>query len=99
MGHEDVVEPLGHDVMDAVVHGAVQAEVGTPDHLGAHPGGPRGDLSVVTGHEGRDLGDHLQYAARHPLGEPGPVAVGEHAGEATLGRRESLDRDQDGETH
>ena len=60
---------------------------------------PGGDVVVVARHERRDLGDDVEHAARHPLGQAGAVGVAEHAGQAALGRRESFDRDQHGETH
>ena len=99
VGDENVVVALRDDVADAVVDGTVETQSGAPDHLGTHPLRPLGDRVVVASDERGDLGDDVEHTARHPLGEAGPVAVAEHAGQAALGRRESLDRDQDGETH
>ncbi len=62
MGDQEVVEPLGDDPVDAVIHCAVQTQTGTPDDLRPAFTGPFGDLVVVTCHEGGHLGDHIDDA-------------------------------------
>ena len=99
VGDEDVFEARSGDGRDTVVDGTIQAEPGTPDDLRALRSRPLGDRVVVAGNVRGDLGHHLEHPRRHPLGEPRPIAVDEHAGQAALRRRESLDRDQHGETH
>ncbi len=70
MSHDDVVDALAGDHVDAVVDRPVEAQPWSPRDLRAECLGPFGDALVVARDKGRERVHGGQYPFRHPACEP-----------------------------
>ncbi len=92
----DAPEPeVGHPGL----HRTVETQVRSPDGVGAGDLGPGLDLLVVAHHCDRQVTGRRQHGGRHAPGEVGALFGAERWGEAQLGLRERLHRDEHRDPH
>jgi hypothetical protein len=99
VGDDDPIDATPRVASHAVGHRAVEAALGSPEHLGALARGPLGHVGVVAHHRHRERRGSGEDHAGHLAGERGTALDVERGSQAHLGLGEGLHRDEDGATH
>ena len=96
VGHGDLGDTVGHQMVDAGLDGTVEAPSRLPHHQRPEGAGPLGHVGVVADHGHRQRMGGPNHPVGHGPGQVGPLRSAHGQVQPPLGLIEGLDRDEHG---